>query len=82
MLPKRLRWPVVSDWELLVGGSGEARSTIGWQEPLRDRGVAVDVLSRGYGRQSMGWSVDPKGTAEHFGDEPLEIARAAGTLGS
>jgi tetraacyldisaccharide-1-P 4'-kinase len=37
--------------------------------------VRVDVLSRGYGRQSqLAARVDPDGSAEEFGDEPLVIA--------
>jgi tetraacyldisaccharide-1-P 4'-kinase len=39
----------------------------------------VDVLSRGYGRQSqLAARVNPEGTAEDFGDEPLLIARETG----
>jgi tetraacyldisaccharide 4'-kinase len=46
---------------------------------LRARGVAVDVLSRGYGRSSNAVErVNPDGSAEEFGDEPLLIARSAG----
>jgi tetraacyldisaccharide 4'-kinase len=41
--------------------------------------LRVDVLSRGYGRQSnLAARVNPDGTAEEFGDEPLLIAREAG----
>lgn len=77
--PKRLRWPVVSIGNLSVGGSGKTPLTIRLAELLRERGIAVDVLSRGYGRQSSGVErVDQGGSAEEFGDEPLEIARATG----
>jgi tetraacyldisaccharide 4'-kinase len=39
----------------------------------------VDVLSRGYGRDSRHAArVDPSGTADEFGDEPLLIARETG----
>jgi tetraacyldisaccharide 4'-kinase len=77
--PKRLRWPVVSIGNLSVGGSGKTPLTMRLAELLRERGVAVDVLSRGYGRRSNAVErVDPKGRAEEFGDEPLLIARAAG----
>jgi len=45
-------------------------------ELLKSRGIAFDVLSRGYGRSSTGiQEVNPQGTAEEFGDEPLLIAR-------
>lgn len=77
--PKRLRWPVVSIGNLSAGGSGKTPLTIRLAELMRERGVHVDVLSRGYGRQSTAVQrVDTNGTAEEFGDEPLEIARAAG----
>ena len=76
---KTLRWPVVSIGNLSVGGSGKTPLTIRVAELLRERGVAVDVLSRGYGRRSAAVErVNPKGTAESFGDEPLEITRATG----
>jgi tetraacyldisaccharide 4'-kinase len=76
---KRLRWPVVSIGNLSVGGSGKTPLTIRLAELLRERGMAVDVLSRGYGRGTRTVErVDPKGTAEEFGDEPLLIARATG----
>jgi len=45
-------------------------------ELLKARGVKFDVLSRGYGRTSRGvLLVDPAGTPQRFGDEPLLIAR-------
>lgn len=77
--PKRLRWPVVSVGNLSVGGSGKTPLTIRLAELLQERGVAVDVLSRGYGRRSSAVAqVDPNGRAEEFGDEPLMMTRAAG----
>ena len=43
---------------------------------LKQRGIAFDVLSRGYGRKTKGVAlVDPGGLAADFGDEPLLIAR-------
>ena len=45
-------------------------------ELLKQRGVAFDVLSRGYGRKTKGARlVDPEGSPREFGDEPLLIAR-------
>ncbi|HVU47287.1 MAG TPA: tetraacyldisaccharide 4'-kinase [Terracidiphilus sp.] len=76
---QRLRWPVISIGNLSTGGSGKTPLTITLARALSGRGVHVDVLSRGYGRVSRAaMHVDLNGTAEEFGDEPLEIARAAG----
>lgn len=77
--PNRLAWPVVSIGNLSVGGSGKTPLTIRLAQLLRERGIAVDVLSRGYGRSSKAIArVDAKGQAEELGDEPLLIAREAG----
>ncbi len=75
----RLRFPVISIGSLSAGGSGKTPLTIALAKALIQRGVRVDVLSRGYGRQSRAAvRVDPNGTAEEFGDEPLLIASEAG----
>src|SRR5579883_3394560 len=71
----RLRWPVISIGNLSTGGSGKTPLTITLAKLLKARGVHVDVLSRGYGRSgSTPLRVDPRGTAEEYGDEPLLIA--------
>ena len=77
---RRLRWPVVSVGNLSAGGAGKTPLVIALAKALAARGVAVDVLSRGYGRRrsAVPLLVDPGGTAEQFGDEPLVIAREAG----
>lgn len=76
---RRLGWPVVSIGNLSIGGAGKTPLTIALAQALRRRGVHVDVLSRGYGRRSAAAvRVDPEGTAEEFGDEPILIARATG----
>lgn len=73
-----LGWPVVSIGNLSAGGAGKTPFTIALAKALTARGAHVDVLSRGYGRHSvLPLLVSPSGTAEEFGDEPLEIARAA-----
>ena len=77
--PRQLRWPVVSVGNLSVGGSGKTPLVIRLGELLREHGIAVDVLSRGYRRDGLETErVDPSGTAERFGDEPLLIARRTG----
>jgi tetraacyldisaccharide 4'-kinase len=53
--------------------------TVALAKALEQRGLSVDVLSRGYGRRSRRAArVDPDGTAEDYGDEPLLIARETG----
>ncbi len=75
-LVNKLRRPVVSIGNISVGGSGKTPFVICLGELLKKRGIAFDVLSRGYGRSSTGTQeVNPQGTAEEFGDEPLLIAR-------
>ena len=75
---QRLRNPVISVGNLSVGGAGKTPLTIRLAELLGEQGIAVDVLSRGYGRRSERVErVDPEGSAEEFGDEPLLMARAA-----
>jgi tetraacyldisaccharide 4'-kinase len=76
---QRLRWPLVSIGNLSTGGAGKTPLTIALAKALKQRGFQVDVLSRGYGRQSkLPALVLADGTAEEFGDEPLLIAREAG----
>jgi tetraacyldisaccharide 4'-kinase len=75
---RRLRRPVVSVGNLSAGGAGKTPLVVALAKALTARGVQVDVLSRGYGRRSaLPLAVDPGGTAEEFGDEPLVIAREA-----
>jgi len=76
---RRLRFPVVSIGSLSAGGSGKTPLTIALAHAVMRRGMRVDVLSRGYGRNGqVALRVDPGGVAEEFGDEPLLIARDAG----
>jgi tetraacyldisaccharide 4'-kinase len=73
---RRLTRPVVSIGNLSAGGSGKTPFVIALGDLLKRRSVAFDVLSRGYGRRSGATLiVDPQGSAEQFGDEPLLIAR-------
>ena len=73
---KKLARPVVSIGNISVGGSGKTPFVIALGQLLAERGIAFDVLSRGYGRSSTGIEVvDPHGSAAQFGDEPLLIAR-------
>lgn len=75
---RRLQYPVISIGNLSTGGAGKTPLTIALARALTARLLAVDVLSRGYGRRSrLAAKVDPQGSAELYGDEPLLIARAA-----
>src|SRR5579859_7234414 len=78
---QRLGWPVVSIGNLSVGGAGKTPFAIMMARALVARGWSVDVLSRGYGRESTAvervdaTAEDP---ARRYGEEPWLIARSAG----
>jgi len=73
---RKLARPVVSIGNISVGGAGKTPFVIALGELLQQQGIEFDVLSRGYGRRSTAIAVvDPNGTPEQFGDEPLLIAR-------
>jgi tetraacyldisaccharide 4'-kinase len=68
--------PVVSVGSLSAGGAGKTPFVLALGEALRRSGYGIDLLSRGYGRSSTQTvRVNPLGTAEEFGDEPLLLAR-------
>jgi tetraacyldisaccharide 4'-kinase len=76
---RRLKRPVISIGNISVGGTGKTPFTILLGELLQARGITVDVLSRGYRRQTSGVRVvDPQGRPEEFGDEPVLMARRLG----
>ncbi|HEY1895510.1 MAG TPA: tetraacyldisaccharide 4'-kinase, partial [Terracidiphilus sp.] len=76
---RRLRFPVISIGNLSTGGAGKTPFAIALARTLTEAGFAVDVLSRGFGRQAnFPARVRPDGTAAEFGDEPLLIARESG----
>jgi tetraacyldisaccharide 4'-kinase len=73
---RRLQGHVISIGNLSTGGTGKTPFVILLGELLKARGLRFDVLSRGYGRATRGvLLVDPAGSAQEFGDEPLLIAR-------
>jgi tetraacyldisaccharide 4'-kinase len=75
---RRLQFPVISIGNLSTGGAGKTPFATALAKALTARGYAVDVLSRGYGRKhEQPARVDPNGTPEEFGDEPLLIADEA-----
>ena len=77
---RKLSRPVVSVGSLSAGGAGKTPVVIALATMLRDRGWAVDVLSRGYGREGHGIErvqLDTAAAAKRFGDEPVLIAQRA-----
>jgi tetraacyldisaccharide 4'-kinase len=77
--PQRLPCAVVVVGNVVAGGAGKTPTTMGLVSHLRASGLAVGVVSRGYGRISDSVRMvqsgdDPADT----GDEPLLIARATG----
>jgi tetraacyldisaccharide 4'-kinase len=76
---RKLARPVISVGNLSVGGTGKTPFVIMLGRALKERGIEIDVLSRGYGRESTQvLVVDPEGPPQQFGDEPLLIARKLG----
>ena len=81
----RARAPVVVVGNITVGGTGKTPLVIAVVHMLRRRGWNPGVVARGYGRVPRR-EQDPLGvvrvypelpTPEHFGDEPVLIARRA-----
>jgi tetraacyldisaccharide 4'-kinase len=73
---RRLRGAVISVGNLSAGGSGKTPFVLLLGELLKARGIKFDVLSRGYGRKTRSVRlVEPAGSAQEFGDEPILIAR-------
>lgn len=77
---RRLEWPVLSIGSLSAGGAGKTPVALMLARLLAERGFAVDILSRGYGRLSKDTTaVDLQNDgldAARFGDEPTEMAQA------
>lgn len=75
----RLPRPVISIGNLHWGGSGKTPLTAAIARHLRDRGLHVAILSRGYGRQGTGVTVVSHGGGpllgpRQAGDEPVLLA--------
>jgi tetraacyldisaccharide 4'-kinase len=83
---RRLGWPVVSVGSLSAGGAGKTPVVMALAELLTARGWRVDVLSRGYGRES---GEQPHDNLAARGDHgapgvervDLRVADAAGRFG-
>jgi tetraacyldisaccharide 4'-kinase len=70
--------PVIVVGNLTVGGGGKTPLVIALAGHLRERGLNVAVISRGYGgaEPTDPEKVSPDGDPGHYGDEPVEIAQA------
>lgn len=79
--PRRSRATVICVGNLTVGGSGKTPVAIALARLLRDRGIPVALLSRGYGRKHRGaLLVQPNHDVRAVGDEGLLLARVAPTI--
>ncbi|MFT4112744.1 tetraacyldisaccharide 4'-kinase [Silvibacterium sp.] len=73
----RLTQPVISVGNISTGGAGKTPFVQYLAGLMIRLGYRVDVLSRGYGRETTGiLRVDPRGSARDYGDEPLLLARS------
>jgi tetraacyldisaccharide 4'-kinase len=82
-LRKKRKLPafVVSVGNLVVGGTGKTPFTLWLAETVRNAGLSVAILSRGYGRQTdhvarvSAANEDWEGATKIYGDEPVLLAR-------
>ena len=79
--PTQIDIPVICIGNLNVGGTGKTPTTIAFAQMLTSRGIAVHIVSRGYGGSLQAVTqVDPRShTADETGDEPLLMAAFATT---
>lgn len=71
--------PVIVIGNLTVGGTGKTPLTIWLANHLKQRGVEVGLVSRGYGRRKGGLRVVEAGSPwQEVGDEPLILKRRTG----
>lgn len=72
--------PVIVIGNLTVGGTGKTPLTIWLANRLRERGIEVGLVSRGYGRRCGGLrAVAADSSWQEVGDEPLILQRHTGS---
>jgi tetraacyldisaccharide 4'-kinase len=77
--PSALPAPVIIVGNLTVGGTGKTPLTVWLARQLRQRGLEVGLISRGYGRRDGGVRLlEAQADWREVGDEPLILARASG----
>lgn len=75
----QLRVPVVVVGNVVAGGTGKTPVTAAVVRHLRQRGLVVAVVSRGYGRRTRDCrEVLPDSPPSEVGDEPLLLRQATG----
>jgi tetraacyldisaccharide 4'-kinase len=73
--------PVIVIGNLTVGGTGKTPLTAWLAKQLRQRGLEVGIVSRGYGRQHAGLrEVTSISSWQEVGDEPLILHRNTGCM--
>ena len=73
--------PVVVVGNLTVGGTGKTPLTVWLANHLRQRGLTVGIVSRGYGRKRGGLRLVSSDSGwQDVGDEPLILHRRTGCL--
>jgi tetraacyldisaccharide 4'-kinase len=73
--------PLIVVGNLTVGGTGKTPLTIWLANRLRQRGLEVGLVSRGYGREQSGLRVVTADSSwQEVGDEPLLLQRRTGCM--
>ncbi len=73
--------PVIVVGNLTVGGTGKTPLTVWLANRLRERGLAVGLVSRGYGRERTDLRVVTRDCSwEEVGDEPLILHERTGCM--
>ncbi|HET7586966.1 MAG TPA: tetraacyldisaccharide 4'-kinase [Gammaproteobacteria bacterium] len=77
---RRVAAPVVVVGNITVGGSGKTPLTIWLAKALREQGIRVGLVTRGYGGAARYWprDVTPASDTAEVGDEAVLLARSTG----